>query len=87
MSSNQNKGLKIGGYNEGQKVTEVKIAGALKASNQSNPRSGGSTFVCVSRRKKYELVGVLMFCRSEDGRKSRKESIKKGKDYTPFQSK
>lgn len=33
------------------------------------------------------LLGVLMYRRSEDGKRVRRESMKKGKDYTPFQAK
>src|SRR6266699_5036730 len=37
--------------------------------------------------KKYSLQGVLMYRRSEEGKKLRRESMRAGKDYTPFQAK
>ena len=35
----------------------------------------------------YTTLGVLMFRRSEEGRRLRRESMRQGKDYTPFQAK
>ena len=65
-NSEQNRGLKIIGQSKNQKVIEVKIAGCLKASNQTNPRSGGTTLVYVVKRKRNEL-----------GKKVRKDYEKK----------
>jgi len=60
--------LKVVGNNtKKQKVIGVDIVGSLKSSNQTNPRSGGTTLV---------QVGVLMFGRSEKGKKLRKDSMK-----------
>ena len=77
--------LKVDGIGDKQRVRETNLVGALKASNQANPRSSGTTLVVG--KKKSKLIGVLMFGRSDEGKQSRRESMKKGKDYTPFRSK
>lgn len=80
--------LKVVGNIANKRVIEVKVAGAVKASNQGNPTSVGTTFIQVDKRSpEYELIGVLTFRRSEEGKKIRKASMKRGIDYTPFRAK
>ena len=70
--------IKIVGIGKGQTAKETKIVGALKASNQTNPRSGGTTLVLVVKRKRNELGKKI---RKDYENKKVKKTMKEIRDW------